>query len=729
MKRFSLLSLEFRRLLKSRLTWLILLLTMVSPVLGLILYKPASAKTMLSMYLANPAIAGGAAGGLLFGFLTIYELNRTSQNRMEVLTDAVVSPLFMAKVRLAALLLTAALAAGITMTFWFPISRRLIGSVFDESDFFLSFLIFMAATLPLSVFSAAAACQFTRRADLSAVVFLAFSGLSLTVWAGYWQLSWLNPCVWALSDDFSNFRIFRSVSYMRLTWLLALSGAWILSYLSIRRYGLGFAASFCQNLRHIGRPAAAFVLLAAAAVSFVRQPMVDHENPDQTVTAFLELPWLENVVCTGRSAQVFPDTDAGTVSGRAVFRFQNASGQAQDAAFGINPGYAVTSVRANGREVPFSVSGYQEFNEAMLTAEIPAEAEVELTVEYGGFPKESCSLSAMQGRLEISQEYLCLENAALSPRLLNVMPDENLYPAAVEITLPKSMTVIPFRTGEARIILEHADGTATWRYEYNGTGGILYAGDYVRQDFEAGGLSIEFYYGRRHQAVMEAANASEAVQAVVSYCLEHYGLPSFGAGGSLKLVQSRVSGGGYATTGASLLDEADFTAANLSDTGKGAVPGEVMIHELVHQWWGLGCMFDASDPEGTWSAEGLTVYTTWRIVKELYGEAYAREHYVKQWQEAVEDYYLDFYVRNPEYLDMLPEEKKLLITEDLAYVRRYCEMPLKILKAETLVGGEAAMDQILFRLFNREPDPMAPYLTYEEFLDACGLREEDLNLA
>ena len=244
-----------------------------------------------------------------------------------------------------------------------------------------------------------------------------------------------------------------------------------------------------------------------------------------------------------------------------------------------------------------------------------------------------------------------------------------------------------------------------------------------------GGLSIEFYYGRRHQAVMEAANASEAVQAVVSYCLEHYGLPSFGAGGSLELVQSRVSGGGYATTGASLLDEPDFTAANLSDTGKGAVPGEVMIHELVHQWWGLGCMFDASDPEDTWSAEGLTVYTTWRIVKELYGEAYAREHYVKQWQEAVEDYYLDFYVRNPEYLDMLPEEKKLLITEDLAYVRRYCEMPLKILKAETLVGGEAAMDQILFRLFNREPDPMAPYLTYEEFLDACGLREEDLNLA
>lgn len=29
-------------------------------------------------------------------------------------------------------------------------------------------------------------------------------------------------------------------------------------------------------------------------------------------------------------------------------------------------------------------------------------------------------------------------------------------------------------------------------------GGILYAGDYVREDIEAGRLTIEFYYGRKH---------------------------------------------------------------------------------------------------------------------------------------------------------------------------------------------------------------------------------------
>ena len=45
------------------------------------------------------------------------------------------------------------------------------------------------------------------------------------------------------------------------------------------------------------------------------------------------------------------------------------------------------------------------------------------------------------------------------------------------------------------------------------------------------------------------------------------------------------------------------------------------------------------------------------------------------------------------------------------------------------MGGEAAMARILHALFNRELDPMYPYLTYQEFLDACGLTEEALDLA
>ena len=728
MKLIRLFLLELHRLLQNRLTWLVSLAVVLSPLAGLILYKPASASTMLSMYLANPSISGGAAGGLLFGLLTVLELDRAHRSRVEMLMDAVISPLSMALARLLALVAVAVMTLCLTMLVWLPITRELIGSVFTGVDYCLAYLLLMGLALPLSILSAASAYQFTRRADLSLILFLVFAGLSFTVWADNWQLCWLNPCVWALSDDFSNFRLFRSVSYMRLTWLGALAGVWTISWLCIRQYGRGIFGSLARSLRRPYRPAIALLLLICSGTAYAAQPLVDHSNPDQTVLSFYELPYLEDIVCVGRTAQVFPDVSTGTVAGRATYRFLNTSGQPQSAAFGIDPGYSISSVRANGADVPFSIGDSQEYNEAMLQVIVPAEKQIELVVEYSGFPQEERNTSSMQGRKEISAEYLCLENATLSPRLLNVLPGEMGYPAAIEITLPSSMTVIPFGTGEAALVDEHDDGTVTWCYTSNGTGGILYAGDYIKEEIQAGGITIEFYYGRKHQAIMTAAGAADVVKSVVDYCTSHYGPLSFGSNGVLKLIQSRVSGGGYATDGASLLDEQDFTAANLSNNRKGAVPGEVMIHELVHQWWGLGNMFDGTDGTSPWSAEGLAVYTTYRIVKELYGEKYAQENYIAQWQQAVDGYYLNFYVRHPNYLEMLPGEKRLEISNSLAYVRQYCEMPLKIQKAEHLVGGEEAMDQILSTLFKRELDPTYPYLTYQDFLDACGLTEEDLYL-
>ena len=726
MKTLKLFPLELGRLLQSRLTWLIVLLTVLSPAAGLVLYRPATSTTMLSLYLANPAMAGGVMGGVLFGALTVYELDRVSRSRADVLMDAAVSPLTMALTRLLALLAAAVGTLALTMLVWLPVSAGLIGSVFSGVDYALAYGLLMGLALPLSILAAGAAYQFTRRADLSLVLFAAFAALSLTVWADDWQLCWLNPCVWALSDDFSNFRVFRSVAWMRLTWLAALAGVWTVSYLCVRQYGKGLFGSLARGVRRAYRPVIALALLACSGTAYAAQPFIDHSNPDLTVMSFYEIPYAEGVTFLSRSAQVFPDTAAGTVTGRASYRFENTSGQEQSISFGVNPGYTISNVRAGGADVPFTVSGYQEYNEARLEVTIPAEEQVELTMEYSGFPQES--LPTMQGGKELSDDYLCLENSALSPRVMNVLPGENGYPAAIEITLPASMTAVPFGSSEAEVVSENDDSTRTWRYEDNGAGGILYAGDYVREDIEAGGMTIQFYYGRKHQAVMEAAGAVDAVKAVVDYCTEHYGKLSFGSGETLKLIQSRVAGGGYATDGASLLDEADFTANNLGDAAKGGGAGEVMIHELVHQWWGLGNMFDTSDSTSPWSAEGLTVYTTYRIVKELYGEAYAQEHYVDQWQQAVDDYYLDFYVRCPEYLERLPESVRLNISNSLSGMRQYCEMPLKILKAEQLVGGEEAMDQILNSLFNRELDPMYPYLTYQEFLDACGLTEEDLSL-
>ena len=156
MKTMRLFPLELKRLLQSRLTWLMMALAVLSPALGLVLYKPATSTTMLSMYLANPAIAGGVAGAILFGLLTIFELDRACRSRVDILTDAVVSPLTTALTRLLALLMAAVLTVGLTMLVWLPISVGLIGAVFTGANYVLAYLLFMGLALPLGILAAAA---------------------------------------------------------------------------------------------------------------------------------------------------------------------------------------------------------------------------------------------------------------------------------------------------------------------------------------------------------------------------------------------------------------------------------------------------------------------------------------------------------------------------------------------------------------------------------------------
>ena len=129
MRIFSLFWLEFRRLLRSPLTWLIMGLTVLSPVMGLFLYQPTEATT-LGIYLANPSLAAGIFSSLLFAFLTVWEWNRVKRGQMEALLYSIVSPLTVSCIRLLSLIGTAGLAWSITVVVWMPFTMMASGSCF-----------------------------------------------------------------------------------------------------------------------------------------------------------------------------------------------------------------------------------------------------------------------------------------------------------------------------------------------------------------------------------------------------------------------------------------------------------------------------------------------------------------------------------------------------------------------------------------------------------------------
>ena len=147
---------ELARLLRGRLTWLAAALTVLSPLAGLTVYRSASADTMQSLYVANPALAGGVLGGLLFALLTLCDCARTSRCRVEALCDAAVSPLTAALARLMALLGTAALTLALTLLTWLPWTAHTVGAVFDGGDYLLAYLILMGLALPLCILLAGA---------------------------------------------------------------------------------------------------------------------------------------------------------------------------------------------------------------------------------------------------------------------------------------------------------------------------------------------------------------------------------------------------------------------------------------------------------------------------------------------------------------------------------------------------------------------------------------------
>ena len=149
---------------------------------------------------------------------------------------------------------------------------------------------------------------------------------------------------------------------------------------------------------------------------------------------------------------------------------------------------------------------------------------------------------------------------------------------------------------------------------------------------------------------------------------------------------------------------------------------------MIHQWWGGYGLVCSEEGSNLWSEEGITVYATYRLVKEKYGELYAKQYYVDNWRKAVEMQERNFYNRHPEYLEHLPEKYQTQLSMENESTNWYDRMPLMILKAEKLVGGEENMDKIMRKMYADRGDYAQIGFTYADFLDYCGLSESDLEL-
>jgi hypothetical protein len=389
----------------------------------------------------------------------------------------------------------------------------------------------------------------------------------------------------------------------------------------------------------------------------------------------------------------------------------------------INSGYEVYGITVNGEPIEYTDLANDHWVMKQIEFTIPdsGERDIELEIKYGGYPKLWGAWKTSLGGAEISPKNVDLSGS------YGLIPSLGVYGADViiNIVLPDNFTVLSIYNN-IDSFTDNNDGTKTWliknSFDFDG----IYAADYACKIIEADEMSAEFYFHDNFTELLEKNDVEEVLADVFNYCTAHFGPLHYLDGGMLKLIQtSAFNFGGGAINGQSNMGETTFSIYSLTDPWKGAAGKEILAHEIIHQWWGLNRMIWGDEDFPEWTAEGLTVYSTYRLYKEKYGGEYGQKNYVNNWEKAVEEMNRNFYRRNPEYLDIMPEDFAARIRVNEHQVARYSLMPLKIHRAAELVGGEEAMDEILTKLSKANNGEQ---LTYQEFLDACGLTKEELEI-
>lgn len=739
---FSYLRVELNRIFHSKIVYLIMILTMICPMAGYKLYNNGMLEGTLSgKFIGNPSIAGAVGGGILFAILTLLEFNRVHKYEIEGLTNSIVSPLVLNAGRLFTIGIAATVTVSITSALYYPYTVIKMGNVFDGYTYLNSFFLLILPSILLSILAASALYQIFYRIDLSMAAFILLMLPNLIEGLPIGNiLHWIKPSVPALSDYFSNTQVFRLMKHNRLFWFLIFGGLWLIGLLSVRCYGKRIFGSMLYNSRKVYIPLIAVAMIGSGCYAFINQPdvflvskegiieMINNDSADSADKVNKEIQLLNS------DLKISFDGSKGSLSGKAVYSLENLSNSTQECRFTINPGYTIHKIIVNDKKVTFKKLKNIRNN---IIFNVPKEKNIKLAIEYEGRPKILYFLSDFLLDTNISNKYIDLDSGFIPN--IKVANSKDNSELACKLTMPSGLipVVDPSQedengkavanlTGDSTKLLSEDGDKKTWLVHLRGTRFSLMAGDYVMKQLSNEEMPINFYYSSKHEDTMKNMSAEKVMKDTIDYCISHYGkLNNVSKNSPLKIVEkTALFPGGLALPNYSTIGEFCFNDENLSDKSKGASAAETLAHELAHQWWGVHTIGSGGNNRN-WSAEGLAVYTTYRVAKKTHGEEYAQKNYVDIWKARVKENNNNFYTRHPEYLKILPQRYVQDIDDNDRVLRQYSKLPLQILKASKLVGGEDKMDEILAKLYKNKSKTQ---ITWQDFLNACELKGEELNL-
>ncbi len=728
---------EIKRYLYSKNIRIIMFLTIISPILGYNIYQPATNSTTASIYLGNPTLAGGLVGTFIFSIYALYEWNIEKKNNIKIITDTIVNPIYKSIIKIISIIVIVFITVSISALVFVPYTIYKLNAQFNLLEYTQSFYILMFPSIIIGILLIISLYQIYNRVDLSIISFLimVFFCISPFTYNEY-LLRWINPLIPVFSSNFGNIFYFKTALYSRILWICISIGLYILSLLSIRVYEKNFIGSIGRNIKKIMIPIFGIGCILLSIALYLNEPFIDNG----------EIAVMDNIVSSGgmaisvsddeedknnknlilkyREFDVALDTKKGRINGVANYKIENKSNSSEELLFDISPGYKVEKILVNNSEIDFTdLNQAYDYGSRDIVVKLPEGNSYKIEIQYGGKIKIPFESRGMLLSGEITDEYIYIGGNRLYPKLAIEKVED--IPIKGNIRVSNKINLVS--TGSIpKIIEEHSDGTNTWKVQTNGDKMTVFGGDYKYMELKDTSFPVRFYYGAKHESEFKNWDIESMLNEVMDYCTSLYGELPYTENHPLNLVMiSAHFQGGGANENLSFMSEAFFTKEFLKDPLKGANALEVIAHEIIHQWWGVQrFMYDMENFD--WSSEGITVYTSYRMMKDKYGEEYAKKNYIDIWKEEYVKTNNNFYLRNPGYMEKLPEMYLFNLQSQLISSNQYVKIPIQLLKAEKLLGGEDEMDRVLKKLFENGGVEMPPYITWQDFLDESGLVEEDL---
>ncbi|WPC41153.1 hypothetical protein [Clostridium sp. JS66] len=734
---------ETKRILKSKFTQIIILLTSVFPLIGVLLSTYISedissimlginSSTLLSQTILFPAKVGAVIGAFAFTALTVFEFDKILRFRVNYIIEPISSSIKINLTKIAGLMCAGLISTMGSMIIMIPHYIFNVGSLTHFSYFLLSYTLIIFGSIVLTILMTAGFYLIFRNVNITCIIMLLAVLFSFLTGNINYQYMWVHTGASGLSENFGSGNIVLGMLWNRLFGLSVAMSIFLFGMLCHRCYEKGLFKSIFKNCKKYKLiPICFLVSLFGVFFVFQNEPIFKSISLTDVVSVLIngkkETPVNVSVIGTSNMfVDLKIEKDKNCASGAYCEELQNGTDKPQNVYFELADGYQISEIKLGNKGISCTQVSPKILSSAKLNnvfeISIPRNTKTKLSIRYSGTPKaKSTTKDFSQG---ISKNYVRLKDTTdIAPVVCVEQKDR-----AIEGTIKMDSKFTVITQGEKNRKISEHDGFTTWSFSWDKLNDLsLTAGRYGIFERNVRGTNVEFFYPLAARKEFES-RGNDTLD-IFSFFSEKFG--PLGKDSLKVVVTSGVQGGGGFQNGniSYVSEDCLKKKSNVeSSTASSSDTFALLTHEIAHQWWGTG--IDVSNANSRnqidknhneWTCEAFADFSTYLFLKNKFGKDYAENLLVKKWKEGANKLNRNFYQRNPEYMNKLSIFPKYFVALILKDDKMYHLAPLEIYNVYNNTGEDNYFNsmKVIYQEYYGKKDKK---LSFSEFLNITGAK-------